>query len=243
MIEFKYNTPTIAQVYEYTYMNKQTKSRFENEKRDILVTKIKVEKRIVYKKNKEGKFTTPDERLLIHSESCPQYYPYQKVKSKRAMKQRKIHHEYDVTMILQKSTITNDYNYWESKIIWRVGSLKKWPKSVPQNKVKTIFKETRNRLEKKYSKLPQKEKEKKIKKEVDKIRERAKYLNVGDYVAQELGINGDFYYRCSPIMERLDCLYGRNWIDIMPKGISYAFFDKHSLAVINFLLKRGIIKY
>ena len=92
MIEFKENTPTIAQVYQYTYLNRHTFTRFFNEERDVLKTRIRIERRITYRKNKEGKFTVPYERLLIKSYSYPQYKPYISVKSKNAKKQRTIKH-------------------------------------------------------------------------------------------------------------------------------------------------------
>ena len=242
MIEFKEYTPTISQIYQYTYMNRKTKSRFEYEERDILKSKIYIQRRISYKKNKEGKFTAPDERLLIHTESTPQYYPYIKVKSKKALKQRKIHHEYDCVFVIQKD-YKNEYNYWNSKVIFRIGSNKKYPKSIPQNKIKSIKRETRERIEKRYSKLPYDERRVKVSKEFEKIRKRGKYLDASDYVAQEYGINGDFYFRDAFIMSKYGCLYGRDWYGKACDDVSFPFFPKHAIACINFLLRKGILKY
>ena len=242
MVEFKDNTPTISQIYQYTYMNRSVRSRFVYEKRDVLRSKVYIQKRITYKKNKEGKFTAPTERLLIHTESTPQYYPYVKVKSKRALKQRKIHHEYDCVFIIQKDQ-NDEYNYWNSKVIFRIGSNKKYPKTIPQNKIKTNKKETRERIEKKYSKLPYNERKIKMSKEFEKIRKRGIYLNASDYVAQVYGINGDFYFRDAYIMAKYSCLYGRSWYNQPCTEVRFPFFPKHAIACVNFLLKKNIIKY
>ena len=52
MIEFKENTPKIFEVYQYTYRNRHTQSRFKNEERDMLKTRVSISRHIVYKKNK-----------------------------------------------------------------------------------------------------------------------------------------------------------------------------------------------
>ena len=241
MIEFTSRTPTIAQIYQYTYSNPKVRNRFDYMERDVLKTRIKIEKRTVYKKNKEGKFTTPEERLFICSFSNPQYYPYSKIKSKGAIKQRKIKHEYDIILCIQNTP--NGYDYWNSKIVWRVGSLKKWQNNVPQNKVKTIYHETRERLERKYAKLPNKEKRLAINKEIDKIKKRATFLDKGDFNSRINGINGDCYFRSYPLQLKYDALYGRCYHMELPDNIEYCFFDKHMIGCINFLLKKGIIKY
>ena len=241
MIEFKENTPTIAQVYQYTYLNRHTFTRFFNEERDVLKTKIKIERREVYKRNKENKWTTPSTRLVVFSESTPQYYPYTKIKSKNAKKQRKIHHEYDVTLIIQDTP--NGYDFWNSKMIWRTGSFRKVPKNIPQSKVKQIHKETLEKLERKYKKLPQKQKAEMIRRECEKIRKRATYISDGDFIARTTGIMLDAYYRDHFIQKKYNCLYGRCWTDKEYKGISFPFADKHLLAILNFCLRRGIIKY
>lgn len=242
MIEFTDRTPTIAQVYNYTYSNKYIRNRFKYEKRDILISKIKIEKHIVYRKNKEGKFTAPDERLMIHSESAPQYYPYFKIKSKEAKKQMKIKHQYDCIFCIQK-TDEGVYDFWKSKIIWHVGSFKKYPNKIPQSKVATIHGDTRLKLEKKYANLSNKERKEKIKDEIKKIKSKAKYLCDGDYVSRELGINGDFYFRASPLLLKNDALYGKCWYNKLDSHIKFCFFDKHSIGVLYVLLHKKIIKY
>ena len=53
MIEFTNKTPVIADVYRYTYLNPHTYNRFEYAKRDIVKTRIHLERRINYRKKKE----------------------------------------------------------------------------------------------------------------------------------------------------------------------------------------------
>lgn len=241
MISFSDITPTISQVYQYTYSNPKTKTRFEYMKRDVLKTRVRIEKRTVYKKNHESKFNDPEERLLIKSFSYPQYYPYTKVKSKRALKQRKIRHEYDCTILIQNTP--NGYSFWDSKIRWHLGSFRKWQDNVPQNKVKSIFNKTRERLERKYAKLPPKERKLAIKKECDKIRQRAEYLDKGDYNSRVNGLNGDYVFRLAPLQLKFDCGYGKVYYTECPKDISFPFFTKHDLRIIEYLLRSGIVKY
>lgn len=245
MIEFTNKTPTIADVYRYTYLNPHTYNRFEYAKRDIVKTRIHLERRITYRKNKEGRYSVPSERLLIKSYSYPQYRPYLSIKTKKAKKQRTIRHEYDVIMCIQPYGEENEYLYQYSKIIWRVGSFKKWQKP-PQSKIKSVYKETREKLEKKYDKLPQKEKKRAIKEQIDKIKSRGEYLDVGDFCSRSLGICGDDYWRSFPNQVKHDALYGRAYnLDCSKgiKGINYCYFSKHAIALVNFLLRKGIIKY
>ena len=241
MIEFKENTPKIFEVYQYTYRNRHTQSRFRNEERDMLKTRVSISRRIVYKKNKEGKWTAPSTLLVVRAISNPQYGEYLKVKSKNAKRQKKIKHPYDCFIAIQDTE--KGYDFWNSKIIWRTGSQKKYPKYIPQSKVKQIHKETRERLERKYSKLPKKEKDIKIKKELDKIRKSAPYISDADYIAQELGIFLDSYFRDFYIMNKFQCLYGRDWYNQSIQGINYPYFDKVILCILNFLLRKGIVKY
>lgn len=242
MIEFTNRTPIIADVYRYTYSNPHTYNRFKYEKRDVLKTKIYLEKRIVYKKNKEGQFSAPTERLMVKSYSYPQYEPYLSVKSKNAKKQRIIRHEYDVIMCIQPYGEENEYSYWHSKIIWRVGSFKKW-KNPPQSQIKSIYRDTRKKLENKYKKLPTSKKEEMIKHDISSYKKRAKYLDAGDWNSRVNGICGDDYFRSFPLQMKYDALYGRCYFLDCPKDISFCFFSKHALAVIHFLLKHGILKY
>lgn len=241
MIRFTSRTPKICDIYNYTYSNKQTYSRFLNCDRDILKTKIKIERRFIYRKSSNG-INQPTENLIIHSESCPQYYPYNKVKTKGAKKQRKIHHQYDCFFAFSKDEDGN-YSFWNSQVIFHIGSYKKYPKEIPQSKTATIHKSTRERLERKYKKLPQKQKDEMIKKEILRIKKHASYICDSDYIGGELHINGDFYFRCNPLLLKFDASYGKVYYSEAPDGILYPFFPKHAIACINFLLRKGIIKY
>ena len=158
-----------------------------------------------------------------------------------AKKQRKIHHQYDVILIIQDTP--NGYDFWNSKMIWRTGSFRKVPKNVPQNKVKQIHRETVERLERKYRKLSQKQKAEMIRRECEKIRKRANFVSDGDFIARTMGIMLDAYYRDYFVQSKYDCLYGRCWTDKEYDGISYPFADKHLLGILHYLLRKGIIKY
>ena len=78
---------------------------------------------------------------------------------------------------------------------------------------------------------------------MDKIRKSAPYVSDADYIAQELGIFLDSYFRDFYIMNKFQCLYGRDWYAQPTQGINYPYFDKVILCILNFLLKRGIVKY
>lgn len=239
MIEFKQNTPTIEQVYQYTY--REVESRFDYSERDILPSRFTITTRKQYKKNKEGKYTTPEEMIVVKSWSAPQYYPYTKLKSKKTVKrQLTVKHNYDIILCIQP-TSDGTYSYHNSKIIWRVGSLKKW-KQPKQKEVKTIFRETHDKLKKKYTDKNGKVDMNSVKKEEDKIRKTSKYLDVGDYNSQVNGINGDNYFRNYHLQQKFNCLYGKNPCDEPLEEYDFPFFCKHMISVLNILLHRKIIK-
>lgn len=241
MIHFTNRTPTIAQIYQYTYSNKHTYSRFLNCDRDILKTSIKIENRFVYQKNDKS-WKKAEEKLQITATSAPNYYPYNKVKSKHAKKQRKIKHQYDVVILISK-TEDGSYDFWSSRIIWRTGSLKSPPKHIAQKYVKQIHKETREKLERKYRKYPPTKRKELIQSEISKIKRNAPFLTDGDYIAQEFGIFLDGLYRDQFIQKKFDCLWGKpQWYEPC-QWIEYPFFDKIMIGCINFLLRKGIIKY
>ena len=246
MVRFKNDTPTIEQVFQYTWRNKLTHTRFEYANRDVLPSRIKIQNRKVYSVDalkKESK-DAPRECIAISSTSAPQYYPYTAVKGKKSKKQMKIKHTYSVTMIIQP-TSDGSYNYHSSKIIWRIGSYQK-PMKPSQKFVKTIYSETREKLRKRFERKykTKKEADEAVKKECEKIRKNAKYLNVGDYLAQEKGIYLDAYYRNYNVQQKFNCLYGPLSGAVKPyKGIIFPFFSKHCLAIISWCLKKGILKY
>ena len=232
---------TIQTIYTYTYKNNYTRSRFDNSERDILPSKLKINERIKYKRNKEGKFSTPEEMLIISSWSAPQYQPYISYKSKRAKKQMKVKHNYEIKIAIQPYLTEGNYSFENSKIIWRVGSYKKW-KTPKQSEVKTIYKETRERLERKYKKLNETDRKKKIKEEVDKIKKRAKYLDIGDFNSRVQGINADCYFRDYLMQKKFNCLYGPCYYLNDCEGVELPFFDKHLIGILSYLIYKGILK-
>lgn len=234
------DTPSIQDIWLYTYRIR--KNRWDYMDRDILPSKIKVIESKVYKKNKEGKYTTPDIQLKVISYSAPQYYPYTKNKKKDSKRQMKIKHHYDITLVLQKDN--DDQFSFNSKLVWRVGSYKKW-KYAPQSKVKTIYISTRNKLKQKYTdKKTNKLNKEAYKKALESIQKTGKYLDNGDYNSQELGLNGDFYFRVMPMCIKFNCLFGpktNSEPHAREKDIQYPFFGKHELAVLLYLLKKKIL--
>lgn len=69
---------------------------------------------------------------------------------------------------------------------------------------------------------------------------RGKYLSVNDLIAQEYGINGDFYWRISAIRSKLGFLFGVNYApDPSGPDKDGFFLTKHEIAVIYQLGKLG----
>lgn len=225
---------TIGQILQYT--NQAFHSRFDNYKRDILTSKIKIIKKTSYVKDRQGIF---EEKLEIISVSAPQYMPY--IKHTKG-KQRKYQHQYNIVIQIAKDD--NDEYSLNSKIRWRVGSFKQVPRSIPQSKVKTIHGDTRQKIMKKYEKEKDETKRASlIKKELQAVRKKGKYLCDGDFIAQELGINLDNYYRNFYVQKQFGCLYGP-----LPANLENSdeailpFFCKHFLGVLFFLVQKKIIK-
>lgn len=219
------------------YTDRYFKTRFEYSDRDILNSKLRVLQKKTYIKDRPGIF---EEKLEIESWSMPQYYPYTKLAN--GSRQTKVKHQYSI--IIQLAKDDKGLFSYDSKIRWRVGSFKRVPKKVSQNKVKTISHETRDKVKRKYEnkKLTKKEINALVQEELKSIRKKGRYLCAGDYIAQELGINLDNYYRNFFIQREFGCLYGplsgaeqSKDNDLMP------FFCKHMIAVILFLLKKKII--
>jgi len=238
-------TPTIKQVFLYTWDTRR--NRFTYSERDVVPTKIQIIKRLTYSKNKKGEFSIPDERLTIVSVSYPQYKPYTQLIKRTAKKQTMVSHEYNCIISLQKDK--NKEFSMNSKIVWRVGSYKKFVKP-PQRMVKMIYEETERELTKKFAKSKNRN-AKQVKKAVEdwikKNKRVAPYYSVGDYAAQVLGINLDNYYRIYPMQLKFNCLYGpptQTEPSTHPydRDIKYPFFDKHMIAIIFVLLKKNILK-
>jgi hypothetical protein len=226
---------TLRQILLYTY--KDFENRFEYYERDILPSRIKITAKKTYVKDRAGIF---EEKLEIESWSAPQYAPFNN-HVKDGVKQRKYKHTYNIVLQIAKDE-KGLYSY-DSKIRWRVGSFKKVPKSIPQSKVKTIFRETKAKIVAKYNnkKMTIQERKEEIKKELDAIRKKGKYLCAGDYIAMELGINLDNYYRNFYIQNQFNVLYGPLSGAEKNDKVKFPFFCKHFIGVLFFLTKKGFI--
>lgn len=229
-------TYTLKQVLLFTNESK-FKTRIKTRKRDVL-------KSITVKKISELKTDRPKEpnvKYEITSYSYPNYQPYyNKLKGRKY--QRKIKHQYDI--VLEMDRLSLNTTIWKM----RVGSEKKYDPKPPQNKIKQVYKETRENIENRVNitKLSDKEKKLKIKNEIDKIKKYNKYLDVGDYNSRVLGINLDFYFRCSVVYKLNGHLFARDMTNhnfpkiTNPKGIM--FFTKHQINFIEKLMEKGVLK-
>lgn len=216
---------SLREIWLYTY--KMYRNRFDFKDRDVLKS-IQVREIKVYNKDR---IDMPTKRYEIRTSSYPQYKPYINVKGKKSKTQRKIKHQYDCTF--QFNTLN-----WNEPFKWRIGSQKKWPdeKNINFNQVKAIHSSIRKKLVKKYGKGTLE-----YKKAVKKHKERAKYIDIGDYISQEYGLNGDFYFRNMGNCYLSGNLYGLAWNkDKYENGMP--FFGKHDLRVVEYLLTKQIIK-
>jgi hypothetical protein len=228
---------TIKEVL-YLTNSSSFRSRLRTSGRDVNKT-IRVQE---VKTLSHGALNKPSIKYVITTKSWPQYPPYTKIKGKKSLKQRKVYHEYENVLELDRLSV-NTKN-WKA----RTGS-EKLLKKPNQNLIKQIYNETSKRLQKKASKKFKSKKEQAsyIKKEKEKIRKRGKYLSVGDYQSRYLGINQDFLYRQEYVYWMNGHLYNRNRTKYAPKEKStnhkhIMFFNKHQIALIRVLLNRGILK-
>lgn len=241
-IKVSADTPTIQEIWLYTYRMK--KNRFDYMDRDILPSKIRVNNKTIYSKNKKSSVTTPDEKLEIITYSAPQYGEYLRHISKGAKKQMKYKHHYDITFVLQKDS-NGEYSF-SSKIKWRVGSFKLWEDTPSQSQVKSILPKTRERLKKKYTNKKTGVFDRvEYTRAKELIKKKGKYLSVGDYNSQVKGLNGDFYWRQMPLCYSYNCLYGpltQPDFNTTESNIIYPFYGKHELATIFYLLRKKVLK-
>ncbi|KKL48202.1 hypothetical protein LCGC14_2327860 [marine sediment metagenome] len=222
-------TFTMRQVLFFT--QQYVKNRFDNYKRDV--TKRIVIKRIQkYKADRPG---GPTILFQVESKSYPQYNPYFTRKDKRGRLrsyQRTTPHYYDC--ILQFDRLSIDTVHWRG----RVGSGKVWIAHPSQQKIKQIYKETRADWKKRYS--PER-----VREEIKKQKDRAKYLDIGDYNSQVNGINGDFIFRCSFAWWSHGHQYGRSYYGNVPSSLNpknVIFLPKHMINFITVLLQQGVLK-
>lgn len=236
--QFSDRAYTLRQVYTYTY--ESFRNRFTYMERDVLKS-IKVQEIKDYADIRDG---SPTIKYRILTSSYPQYAPYftkSKKKPKKANSQRKVKHQYDLTLVLESLDLN-------ARFTFREGSQRKWPKDskIPYKKIKQLHSTIRARLKKKYT---TKEKYNKM---VERHKMSASFVSKGDYISKEYGINGDFYYKVMPSAFKSGNLFGLFWrldkeakTKIKKKKTKIAkmpFFGKHSLRMIIYLLKKGIIK-
>jgi hypothetical protein len=239
----------MANVIEVTYTLRQVllntyqffKSRYIYRERDVLKS-IHIRKRTYLHPDRPGE---PSIKWEISTRSYPQYKPY--TNRKYGIKQKTTHHDYDIVLEIDEMSL--DTTSWKC----RIGSGKKIVKA-PEKMVKSISQVTRRKWAKsrddKLKKALTKEEKQKIndeyKKKIEDHRNKAPYLDQGDYVAQELGVNLDFAYRDAFAFRYYGHLYGKWGValdrpsKLNPKNIIFA--PKHLLRVIEVLMQRGILK-
>ena len=214
---------TLRQVWDLTYQNKR--NRFEFKERDV-IKKVDVEEIVSLSIDR---LDQPMKKFRITSYSYPQYKPYVNVKGKKSKNQRTVRHQYDITLELESLN-------FDSRFFWRCGSQRKWPNKIPQKSIKTIRRETMQRWKEKYPDP------RRLRQIIKRHKKNASYLDNGDYISQEYGINGDFYWRIQPILYSKGMLFGRAWNKDIPKD-NKLFFDKHTINIILWLLKNKKISY
>ena len=240
-------TFSLRQLVENTYKTK-FRTRFKYKVRDVLKKVIIIKETTL---NPDSK-SSPTITYVFKSFSYPSYGVY--LKHTSANKQRKYKHQYDQVLSIvadDNGKFSMDSTDWK----YRLGSQKKWQDNVPQSKVKTIYRETLARWREEYEKecnaikrrFAGEQKTKKLleaKKKFDKRKEQhrrtAPYLDKGDFNSRVRGINGDFSFRAQSAFAYWGHLYGRN-SENYSQDPENMFAPKHMLALIDFLIKIGIL--
>lgn len=241
-------TFTLSQMLENTWKTK-FKTRFEYQERDVLKKVIVIKQTVLH----PDRPNEPTITLMCRSFSYPNYSPYNN-HVKNGGKQRKTRHQYDQVLSIETDS-NGQFSMESTNWKYRLGSQKKWQYAVPQNKVKTIYRETLAKWKKDYEKECEQIKKKnsgetklkklkEAKKKYDKRkadhRKSALYLDKGDFNSRVNGINGDSAFRLHPALKYWGHLYGRNAenLEANPQNV---FCPKHMLALIDFLIKKGIL--
>ena len=210
-------------------------NRFDNARRDVV-------KKLVIKEVKHfetKRLAEPLIRYRIESKSWPNYKPYLR-KGKKF--QRRVPHRYDV--ILQLDELSINTSAWKG----RLGSGRKWNPRPPQNKIKSIYRETRKKWEKQSLKKGKTKKAQKqwLKEKIEKHKKSAMYLDVGDFNSRINGINADFVFRFAYAWSSHNHLYGQTYGYRVPANktnrLNIVAFPKHMINIIELLMRRGILK-
>ncbi len=193
-------------------------NRFDYAKRDF-VKLIKIQSVSVYDGKAPGKART---KFIVKSRSTPNYKPYFTGIDSRGRPrgfQRLIHHQYDVTVSLDKLSIN-------VPVKLRVGSEKK-PLFGPKTKAQFA---PGQKLVMKNGKVIRRAKPGKM------LRDDLNVLR---------GINLDQFYRFDWVYWENGILFGRNWAAWPPVKTNphrYPALTKHALTVILTLIKLGKLK-
>jgi len=230
-----YGALSLYDVIQFTYRSEVVRSRFYNMDRDVIRTRVIIKK---INKLSVDHLNQPTVKYEIFSSSYPQYKPYNLHKLREAKrkvtevhKQRKYKHTYSFVLELEELKISSFYRT-------RTGSQLKWVDRPPQRDIKTIYKDTREKIIKRHTDRKTKKIDKaEVKKDIEILKKHAKYLDVGDWNSQVKGIMGDFYYREAPLLRKYGMLYGKCWYTDLPTGINLPFMNKHELSIIFYLLK------
>jgi hypothetical protein len=196
--------------------NKFFKSRLENRERDK-VKVVRIKRVQTFSPDRPG---APLVKYIIQTRSTPKYGNYLREFGRRD-RDGSPYHFYDVTLELPELSLDVPFKL-------RVGSGLK-PKKAPPSKIKSISRDNLKRWSK------------------EKIRrhraKRFKYLDAGDWNSQVHGINHDFFYRMSWVLKESGNLFGRNyagWPPTKTNPLMVVFLDKHTLAVVEALMNRGV---
>jgi hypothetical protein len=241
---------TIKQVLIFT--KRYFKNRFKYERRDVL-KRVYLRKIINLKSDRAGE---PTIKYEVTTYSYPQYKPYLNLKGIKSKKQRKLRHEYDVTLQMDRMSLNT--THWKA----RLGSQARWVKKVNNKLIGKLTDRDKEKLQKKIEKKLRRDKVKitktrlntEMKKEIKKIKDKRKYINIGDYNARKKGINADFLFRCEYVYRKYGHLYGMDQSDDIqdnkrvkrPPKITnprqIIFFPKHLIRLIEYLMIKGKLK-
>lgn len=228
---------TLLQAFQMT--QKFFSNRFEYKERDVIKSITIKEVTEVQRHDLPGE-PRQYKKYEILSRSYPQYPPYYTGKDSRGRTvsyQRSIMHQYDVILEMDKLSLSTAN--WKL----RVGSGKKWNKRPPQNQIKTLYRATKRKFERKASRSDNKSVA--YRRLVNQHRSKAKYLDVGDWNSQVLGLNGDWIFKCDYAYYYHGHRFGRNYYGNVPARITnpynIVFLTKHAINTIEQLMQHGII--
>lgn len=214
------------------------RTRFDNMNRDV-IRRITIQQIRSYDPDR---LDAPTLKYTIRTRSYPQYREYltktggsKKRRSARKF-QRTVKHDYETILQFGDEGISLHTRKWKI----RVGSGRKWlGKKPPQNQIHQIYNETVERWRKR---LPNEEAVREKKRQHRK--KRYKYLSVGDYLAQALGIMMDFSIRLAYVYRKHNHLYGYCFGSERPpeqmNPREHFFLTKHTIRIIDTLGRKGV---